>query len=187
LDLDDKYGRGGSQLYERARAAGALGEPFAIVATPSGGRHAYYVGTSCGGGAVGANRALELKAVGGYVLAPPSVVFGRAYSLLDTNRDAASVVDFDAVRRVLDPPRPVPSRSRLDPSNHDALIQHVAGMYEGNVNNALYWAACRAVETGAGGPVFDALVDAAVAAGHPRPGAARTVASARRRLTGATR
>lgn len=185
LDLDDKAGRGGSELFERVRGAGVLGEPLAVVATPSGGKHAYYLGTGHGGGAVGRKRALELKAVGGYVLAPPSVVFGRSYSLITSNRDAGSVVDFDAVRRVLEPPRPAVARQRVANDNFDALVRHVAGMYEGNLNNALHWAACRAVENGAPESVFDELVDAAVSAGHPRPGAVRTVASARRRLTGA--
>lgn len=183
LDCDDKGGRGGSELFNRARAAGVLGAPLAMVATPSGGRHAYYVGDRRPGGTVGTNRALELKSAGGYVLAPPSVVFGRSYSLLTYDSEAAAVVDFNAVRRVLEPPRPMATRPRLiGQSNHDALVRHVAGTPEGNGNNALYWAACRAVENGADESVFVALVDAAVSAGHPRPGAERTVRSARRRL-----
>lgn len=186
LDLDDKHGRAGTQLFNRARGAGALGEPYAFVATPSGGRHAYYLGTTGGGGTVGPHRDLELKATGGYVLAPPSVVFGRSYELLTVNRESAAVVDFTAVRRVLEPPRPVVARQRVATDNFDALVRHVAGMYEGNLNNALHWAACRAAEAGAPEAVFDDLVDAAVSAGHPRPGATRTVRSARRK-TGVAR
>lgn len=181
VDVDTKHGRDGDELYNLARVAGALGEPFAIVSTPSGGRHAYHRGTRQGGGAVGASRALELKAVGGYVLAPPSVIFGHAYSLTTTSRDAGTVVDFDAVRRVLTPARPATRLRATAERTHDGLIRHVAGMTEGNVNNALFWAACRAVENGADESVFAALADAAVSAGHPRPGAVRTVASARRR------
>jgi hypothetical protein len=57
------------------------------------------------------------------------------------------------------------------------LAAHVARQLEGNRDNALFWAACRAAE--AGTPDLTPLVDAAVSAGLPEVQARRTVRSAR--------
>lgn len=188
VDVDTKGGLDGAELFNRARAGNVLGTPFAVVTTPSGGLHAYYRGTAQGGGAVGRSRALELKTSGGYVLAPPSTVFGRRYALQSTNPGASGTVDFDAVRRLLDPPpRPARPMRQRDVLNFDGLIRQVAESQLGNGNRCLYWAACRAATDGADDSVFDALVEASVSAGHPRGGAIKTVASARRRAAGGRR
>ena len=50
----------------------------------------------------------------------------------------------------------------------------------GNRNNALYWAACRAIESGAGASALAGLIDAAVGTGLSRREARRTVESAYR-------
>jgi hypothetical protein len=184
IDVDTKHGLDGLELYNRVRAGNALGTPFAVVATPSGGLHAYYHGSTQGGGAVGRSRALELKAAGGYVLAPPSSVSGRRYALQTTNPGAGAGVDFAAVRSLLDPPRPVRIERDWGKHNFEGLIKKVADSQLGNGNRCLYWAACCAARDGADEGVFDALVEASVSAGHPRGGAVKTVASARRRVSG---
>lgn len=184
VDVDTKHGLDGGELYNRARTGNALGTPFAVVTTPSGGLHAYYRGSIQGGGAVGRSRALELKAAGGYVLAPPSSVFGRRYALQSTNPGAGAGVDFAAVRHLLDPPRPARPARDWSRRNFDGLIKQVAESQLGNGNRCLYWAACCAAKDGADESVFDALVEASVSAGHPRGGAIKTVASARRRVSG---
>jgi hypothetical protein len=51
---------------------------------------------------------------------------------------------------------------------------------EGNRNNVLYWAACRAAEDGLIDQIEDELIAAAVSAGENETKARRTVASARR-------
>lgn len=115
LDVDTKDDRPGMQLFERARRAGLLRGAAALVRTPSGGLHVWFAGTDQPGGAVGGkDKPLELKAVGGYVLLPPSYVvdadrgYAGHYQLLE-RREAAGTVDFGAVRRLLDPPPAAPA------------------------------------------------------------------------------
>jgi len=116
LDVDTKDGRAGMELFERARRAGLLRGAVALVRTPSGGLHVWFAGTDQPGAAVGPGKALELKAVGGYVLLPPSYVVDRErgyaghYELIE-RRDTAGTIDFPAVRRLLDPPPPTVSRA----------------------------------------------------------------------------
>jgi len=118
LDVDTKDGRAGMDLFERARRAGLLRGAAALVRTPSGGLHVWFAGTDQPGGAVGGkDKPLELKAVGGYVLLPPSYVVdtdrGHAgrYELIE-RRDATGAIDFGAIRRLLDPPPPTPEEPR---------------------------------------------------------------------------
>ena len=80
-----------------------------IVRTPSGGSHIYYAGTGqrCGSRP---RHFVDFKAWHGYVLAPGSTIHGgRGYRIVDS-RAAAASLDWEAVKRVLDPPprRPVP-------------------------------------------------------------------------------
>jgi hypothetical protein len=123
LDVDTKAGRTGLALFEQARRAGLLRGAAALVRTPSGGLHVWFAGSDQPGGAIGADKALELKARGGYVLLPPSFVVDRdhgyagRYEVLE-HRDSAATVDFPAIRRLLDPPpqpKTTPARPR-DPN-----------------------------------------------------------------------
>ena len=73
------------------------------------------------------------------------------------------------------------------PHGHDAgdlgkLAAWVAAQQEGNRNDGLFWAACRAAEAGHGD--LGDLVTAAVAAGLSEAEAVRTIASAARRAAG---
>ncbi len=109
IDIDTKHGRSGLKLYRRAWRAGHLRNPVAVVRTPSGGLHLWYNGTSQRGGAVGRDKALELKAVGGYVLLPPARVtvlgvggYTGTYQLIEKGNPEA-IVDFPAIRELLNP------------------------------------------------------------------------------------
>lgn len=183
LDVDVKDGRIGLDLYERARQAGLLRGAHAVVRTPSGGLHLWFTGTAQRGGAIGPHRALELKAAGGYVLAPPSYVetdkYAGQYELVK-GRDTVGVIDWLAVRQLLAPPPPRATARPGARSDLGALARWVAGIPEGNRNASLYWAACRAVENGHDN--LDELVLAGTTAGLPMAEAVRTVESARRRL-----
>lgn len=180
LDVDVKGQAQGRQLAARARAAGLLNGWTTIVVTPSGGWHLWFPPSGRGGGTCGPNRDLELKATGGYIMAPGSYVIGKdkagatvyegAYRV-ERHRDRGAPVDWDAIKTLLDPPPAVRPTltfpNRNGPINFDGLIRHVAaqGPDSGNRNRALFWAACRAVEGGAGDDVFRALVDAALSNG----------------------
>lgn len=181
LDVDVKPDGSGYAAFNRLKRAGLLTGALALVRTPSGGLHTYFVGTGQRCGAL-KRHFLDFKATGGYVLAPPSTVDGRAYELLD-RRDASGVLDWASVARLLDPPRPAaprPTRRRRK-TGVEALAAWVAGQPEGNRNNALFWAACRAVEEGHGASLGE-LVAAAVQAGLDERSAWRTAQSARRQI-----
>ena len=173
LDVDRHEDGDGFAAFNRLKRAGMLAGARALVRTRSGGLHAYYTGTSQPCGALRAHH-LDFKAAGGYVLAPPSVVGGRPYELLD-HRPATARLDWAAVRSLLDPPKPAPRRPGKPGKGLDALAAWVAAQPEGNRNKGLYWAACRAAETG-----HDPgeLLDAAIAAGLGEAAARATIDAA---------
>jgi hypothetical protein len=175
LDVDVKAGRDGMALYDRARHAGLLSGAAALIRTPSGGLHLWFEGTGQSGGAVGKGKALELKARGGYVLVPPSYVeidaYAGRYELVERRDTPAPSTS----------PRPGGCSTRR-PSG--PLARRLVGQAEGNRNGALYWARCRALESGHDD--LTALLVAAGIAGLPDVEARRTVESARRRIRGAS-
>jgi hypothetical protein len=177
LDVDNHGpGRSGFAAYNQVKRAGLLGGGRAIVRTPSGGFHVYYAGTGQPCGRIPRCH-LDCKAAGGYVLAPPSVVEGRVYELLE-HRPAIGRLRWQAIRDLLDPPRPgAPARPRT--GDVSRLAAWVASQPEGNRNAGLYWAACRNFEER---PDQDArgLVTAAMTAGLSEAEALRTVCSAGR-------
>ena len=184
LDVDVRPGGSGYPALDRLQRAGLLQGAVAAVATPSGGMHLYYCGTSQASGRL-PDRHLDFKATGGYVLAPPSVVAGRPYRLIQHQpghvvQAAAGQLDWSAARALLEPRQPHPQTAR-SPGHADTgrLAEWVARLPEGNRNAGLFWAACRAAETGHPG-AFDALAEAARTAGLPDQEITATIASARR-------
>ena len=56
-------------------------------------------------------------------------------------------LDWQAAARLLDPPRPVPARPHGQATGDlGKLAAWVAAQREGNRNDGLFWAACRAAE-----------------------------------------
>ena len=103
LDVDVKPDGNGFAALNRLKRAGLLTGAARLVRTRSGGIHVYYAGTSQRGGALPRHR-LDFKAAGGYVLAPPSRIHGSPYEPVD-QRDGSAALDWQAAKRVLDPPR----------------------------------------------------------------------------------
>ena len=96
LDVDQHGDAGnGFAAFNRLNRAGMLAGATALVRTPSGGIHVYFTGTGQGCGKLPRHH-LDFKAAGGYVLAPPSRVHGRAYVLLD-HRAGTARLDWAAV------------------------------------------------------------------------------------------
>jgi Bifunctional DNA primase/polymerase, N-terminal len=181
LDIDRKAGVDGTVGLERLRRAGLLAGALGTVRTPSGGVHVYYRGTLQSNGAL-RGHGVDFRGHGGYVLVPPSVVDDRPYTLLEWRSGArGQALDWDRCRRLLIPPSP--TRDRPAPTGGDvtALARWLARQPEGSRNNSLYWASCRAVESGHESEL-DVLVAAALQAGLDEREARRTVASAARRL-----
>ena len=181
LDVDIKPDGDGWAAFNRLKAAGMLTGARALVRTPSGGLHSYYAGTSQRNGKL-ARHHLDFRSAGGYVLAPPSRVHGKPYELLDHRSGADGRLDWQAVTRLLEPPRPAGRPHGRDAGDLGKLAAWVAAQPEGNRNDGLFWAACRAAEAGHGD--LDGLVAAAMQAGLSEAEARRTVVSAARKAAG---
>jgi hypothetical protein len=184
LDVDVRPGGSGYPALDRLQKAGLLHGAAAAVVTPSGGLHLYYCGTSQASGRL-PGRHLDFKATGGYVLAPPSAVGSRSYRLVrhqpgHVGQAESGRLDWAGVVAFLEPrqphPQPEPSPGRDDT---DRLAAWVARLPEGNRNAGLFWATCRALETGHSG-ALDALAEAARHVGLAEREITATIASARR-------
>lgn len=198
LDIDVRDDGDGLAAMHRLRRAGVLAGCVQLVRTPSTGWHLYFPasGQRC---STLPGQYVDLKATGGYVIVPPSHVTTAAYTgryrLLDA-RDLGlgAPLDWNAVRRLLAPT--APARSAKDNSDRirsrgprdgrgratgsdgdlDRLAGWVARQPEGNRNNALFYAANRAIDDGA--TDLEPLVAAAVTAGLSEREAARAITSA---------
>jgi len=185
VDVDVHTAGSGFAAFERARSAG-LAEGWAwLVRTPSAGVHAYYLR-----GPVDEQRSwqvpgqhVDFRGDGGYVIAPPSRVEGRAYEVIAIGQHRAAPVDAAALRMFLEPPRPTrpPASMPAVGARPDKLADWVASRPEGARNHGLFWAACRMVEEG---HPFDSTVnllgDAARSAGLSDQEAMTTIRSAYR-------
>ncbi|MGW7619658.1 bifunctional DNA primase/polymerase [Streptomyces antimycoticus] len=165
--------------------------PTVTVLTPSGGRHLWLCGppglavpNSAGRLAPG----IDIRGLGGYLVGPGSYGSHGSYRLAPGSPAWAPAPAPAALLRLLTPPRPAPHRSYRpgppSPGPHPAalegLVRFVRASREGQRNVRLFWAACRAYETGAGPELAPALIEAALDTGLAPREARATVASAAR-------
>jgi hypothetical protein len=179
LDVD-QHGPAGSGFaaLNRLKRAGLVEGASAIVSTPSGGLHLYFAGSAQRSGKA-ARHHLDFKAQGGYILAPPSQVAGRPYRVVRHQAEAGTL-DWSAAAGLLEPQRRPASRPT---AARDGELSHLAAwacrLREGNRNDGLFWAACRAAEAGDETVLAD-LAAAAKSAGLTGREITATIASARR-------
>lgn len=187
VDLDRKNGVDGvASLLALAEQHGFTVPETTTIATPSGGQHRWFTGPA---GAPVQNSAgklgpgIDVRGYGGYLIGPGSVTTKGVYRVAEA-RPVAELPD--ALFHLMLPPPParrppaltLPSRQRG--AALLGLVKFVLGAPEGELNTRLYWAACRAYETGTEADAISrALVVAAVSLGHPERAAERTVTSAR--------
>jgi Bifunctional DNA primase/polymerase, N-terminal len=149
LDVDQHGPAGnGYAAFNQLRRTGLLVGATAYVATPSGGLHAYFTGTTQRNGHLPACH-LDFRSRGGYILAPPSQVGGKPYQLIKT-AGGHGALDWAAVTRLLQPqPRhqPDPQPQPGAEADVERLAAWVARQQQGNRNAGLYWAAHRALDT----------------------------------------
>jgi len=181
LDVDHHGDAGnGYSALTMLKRAGLLHNAGAVVRTPHGGLHIYFAGSSQASGRL-PRRHLDFKAAGGYVVAPPSRIDGRPYYLI-RHAEPAAGLSWAAVTETLDPQVGRPQRPAIAANGEDVrrLAAWVERLEEGNRNAGLFWAACRAVESGQA-RALDEISAAAAATGLSRQEIARTIDSARRR------
>jgi hypothetical protein len=147
LDVDVHADGNGFAAFNRLRRDGLLDGASAYIRTPSGGLHAYFVGSEQGNGRL-PHHHLDFRSKGGYVVAPPSQVIGRPYELVKQT-DEQGRLDWAAVTRLLEPERRQrPQRSEQRPTDAHRLAGWMARQHEGNRNDGLFWAASRALHGG---------------------------------------
>jgi hypothetical protein len=182
VDVDNHGERGnGFSAWNKAQHEGLVRDPMAVVQTPGGGLHAYFKGTEQRSAKIPGQH-LDFRAQGGYVVAPPSRAGGRQYEVVK-HQPSEATVDFGAVRQLVEPQRqrtPVRLPERAGrPHDVGHLAGWVAELPEGNRNDGLYWASCRAIEAG-DRTTLDAIAKAAQDAGLAEREVDRTIRSALR-------
>lgn len=186
VDLDRKNGVDGvASLHALAEQHGFTVPETAVISTPSGGLHLWFTGPA---GAPVRNSAgklgpgIDVRGYGGYLVGPGSWTPKGIYRFAERR----AVAELPDALLALMLPAPEPRRTPVylpGPRRGAALvglIKFVLEAPEGQLNNRLYWAACRAYETGVDADsISRALVAAAASLGHPEHAAERTVSSAR--------
>lgn len=173
LDIDPR--NGGS--YESL--VGAIGPlPPTLTAWSGrrdGGRHLYFLRPPGALTSKALPVGVDLKA-NGYMVMPPSTHpdTGMPY---EWGPGQAARLPY-AVRERLRPPPPRP-RPMVRTGDGKGLLKFIAKFPDQGVNNALYWAACRAAEDGTLDALAEDMVHLAVRLGESRHQAAATVNSAR--------
>jgi hypothetical protein len=150
-----------------------------------GGRHFYFLRPFGETTSMGLPKGVDLKRRG-YCIIPPSIhpATGEPYRW---EYHPVATMPY-ALRELL---RPAPRVPRMrDPfaqsssKNGKPLVDFVAGFVTDGVNNALYWAACRAAEDGLLDQIDQELIATAVSVGESERQAERTVKSARQKILG---
>lgn len=190
VDVDVHGPVDGYRAFERAHRAGLVSGWQFLVATPSGGLHAYYPATPdrAQRSWQAASAGIDFRGDGGYIVVPPSTVptsgGSGGYRVRRMNPGASSVLDSERLRDFLDP-RPTPHRGSgrgVEPSaDVSRLTAWVAARSKGERNRGLFWAACRLAENDISAPeALDVLSAAASEAGLGEREITATVRSAYR-------
>lgn len=191
VDVDPRNG-GGQSMLDLQNKHGQL-PPTRTARTGSGGLHIWfsYRGPARGKLAKG----IDIKTNSGYVVMPPSLhASGGTYEWLnDLHAEYAPQWLEDIINPPIKHQAPRPTHSELDDKRAAGLVEFVAARTFGEVNDALYWAACRADELGILDDILEQLVDAARHAAGGKATTAgeaqtrRSIESARRRPTAGRR
>ncbi|MDJ0342091.1 bifunctional DNA primase/polymerase [Streptomyces sp. H10-C2] len=187
LDLDVKHGLDGTATLTATASTHGFTVPDTVtVLTPSGGRHLWFTGpagttvpNSVGRAGTAPGPGIDVRGSGGYLVGPGSITNAGRYLLAPHSPALPAARVPDRLLRLLTPPPP--STPHRGTAQHPlALVQFVRDSPQGQRNTRLYWAACRAYESGHGDTLAPALIDAAAGTGLPRQEAAATIASAAR-------
>ncbi|TQE19718.1 bifunctional DNA primase/polymerase [Streptomyces ipomoeae] len=186
VDLDRKNGVDGvASLAALAEKHGFAVPETTVVATPSGGLHLWFTGPAGApvrnsAGKLGAG--IDVRGYGGYLVGPGTWTPKGIYRFEE--RHTIAELPDALLALMLPQSDPRPTRVYVPSPRRGAvlvgLVKFVLEAGESELNNRLYWAACRAYETGVDADsISRALVAAAVSLGHPERAAERTVSSAR--------
>lgn len=160
LDVDIKDSADGRIHLPYLNRLGLLNGCKFVVRTPSGGWHLYFkAAKGLTNKARGASLGLDVRAKGGYVLAPPSFIDDREGSTgcyLNMGETKGSTDDpllWDLIVSALSPMdteanKPVPLLPSERRASVASLREWLSVRQAGERNNALHWAVCRCIESG---------------------------------------
>ncbi|MEV0371115.1 bifunctional DNA primase/polymerase [Streptomyces sp. NPDC050636] len=183
LDLDTKNGADGlTALQFIAEQHRFPIPPTVTVLTPSGGRHLWLTGPPAPPVPNSAGRlapGIDIRGAGGYLVGPGSLTTRGRYVLAPgtPGRPAAAP---RALLTLLTPPPP-PARHGAPHHPAAALVRFVRASPTGQRNARLFWAACRACESGLSHELAARLIEAARHTGLSEREARATIASAAHR------
>jgi hypothetical protein len=176
IDIDP---RNGGDLKKLVAIVGDLPPTLTVWSGRNdGGRHLYYQRPTGTLTSIRLPEGIDLKA-NGYCILPPSIHPATGQPYRWEERAPATVPS--RLQELLRPaPRPVRTYRSVITGSSAGLIRTVAGAPDRQRNKVLFWASCRAVESGLIDRIADELIAAAVSNGLPELEARRTVASARK-------
>lgn len=175
LDVDPRKGADGREHLVRLTNLGLLSGCKRVIKTPSGGFHLYFNPNPQLTNKVKASFGLDVRAKGGYVLAPPSYIIvnedskqyeGSYVDLGPTDNSTDDVLQWDMIRNDILPVSDTGQEIELPPLEQQRSIaglkHRMSTAVEGERNPILFWAVNRCIENG-----FDPheLMDAALLAG----------------------
>jgi hypothetical protein len=181
VDIDVRPSGSGFTALHQARTAELVDGWAAVIRTPTGGLHLYYVTDRSRPQRCwqAASAHVDFRGVGGYVVAPPSSTARGDYTTIRTAH-ANHPIDAMALRNLIDP-RPTlttPVRA-IGTAETSRIVGWLETRREGERNRSLFWAACRLAESGLGQPdIVAALAAPGTRIGLPEPEITATIQSA---------
>jgi hypothetical protein len=182
LDVDVRPDGDGWAAYRALKEAGLLAGAWRIDRTPTGGgAHVFFAGSKQRSGAIhGAH--IEFKSTRAAIMLPPSWVGYGCYEVIEERPPTGVTFNWEAAKRLLCP-EPAYRAPRPGRQQHGRRQRHLVtwlkAQFEGNRNDGLFWAACRAAEAGDDDTVAE-LADVALAAGLDGSAVESTIESAYR-------
>lgn len=158
LDVDIKDGADGRRHLPYLTRIGLLNGCKRVIRTPSGGWHLYFKAAPGLTNSASATLGLDVRASGGYVLAPPSYIETLDYSgtyedVGETTGGTDDPLLWDLIVSAITPvdettKKPLPLLPSERRTSVAALREWVSQRVAGERNNALHWAVCRCIENG---------------------------------------
>lgn len=158
LDVDVKEAVDGRAHLPYLTRLGLLDGCKRVVRTPSGGWHLYFVAAKGTTNKASAALGLDVRGLGGYVLAPPSYLDTEEYEggykdRGDTEDSTDEPLMWDLIVSALQPVN-IDTKQAVDllPSERRASVaalrEWVLNRQPGERNNSFHWAVCRCIDNG---------------------------------------
>lgn len=158
LDVDVKNAVDGRVHLPFLQRIGLLNGCVKVAKTPSGGWHLYFPAARGLTNRASATLGLDVRALGGYVIAAPSFIETQGYSgtyadLGPTTGSDGSHLMWDLIVSALSPINKENNKAvQLLPSERRASVaalrEWMSQRAAGERNNALHWAVCRCIDNG---------------------------------------